>query len=73
MEGSIGGNSDRVVLFCMVDASVPLCYDSGIRDLAVTHATKAKPSSLDDCLHLFGKVWHGCLMSRIYHVNMKIL
>lgn len=73
MEGSIGGNSDRVVLFCMVHASVPLCYDSGIRDLAVTHATKAKPSSLDDYLHLCSKVWHGCLMSRIYHVNMKIL
>ena len=73
MEGSTGGNSDRAVLLCMVHASVPLCYDSGSRDLAVIHATKAKPSSLDDSLHLCGKVWHVCLMSRIHHVNMKIL
>lgn len=71
-EGFIERNSDRVVLFWMVHASVPWCYDSGGRDLAVTYATTAKPSSLDDSLHLCGKVWRGHLMSRIHHVNMKI-
>lgn len=66
MKGFIEGNSDRVVLFWMVHASVPWSYDSGGRDIAVTYATTAEPSSLDDSLH-------GRLMSRIHHVNMKIL